>query len=141
MIFYRLGMNNTLPTHWSYADVAEGMIHEGFQVWVDAHRVVSVAAGESCADGEYPASAYPVLFVIDASDCDDGGDEWYSLKPDHLKSVSVLETHEAVNWVRSKLGEDEEFEDWCEENAEDLEKFLADNASAINPEFANTLNI
>ena len=141
MIFYRLGMNSALPTHWSYADVEEGLIHEGFQVWADADRVVSVAAGESCADGEYPASAYPVLFVVDASEVDDGGDEWYAVKPESIISVSTLDTQSVIDWVRSQVEEEEEFEDWCEENPGEIERFILDNATKITPTFSSTLGV
>ena len=156
MQFYRLAITeNQLPKHWSYGDAWEWYQGEaidnrtsGFQVWAGIERVLAVAAGEASADGEYKASDYPFLLVVESNDFSDGAGEWLAIECADVISVKAVKTAEFIEWAKERWAEDlaagydayeDDFEAWCEDSEAELLDWLNANAKTVAHEFVETL--
>lgn len=154
-MYYRLeDKRNELPLHWAYQDafeVLDGKLVDnrspGFQVWSQLHRVISVAAGESAADGQYDAADYPFFVLIEASDVYDGAGEWFAVRCEDVECVKVVETATLIKWAKENWISDiedgydyeDDFEKWCEDSEDEIIEWLAKNLQTIEPKFVETL--
>ena len=147
MLVYRLEDTKELPLHWAYQDAWDEDNGEyrdnrnpGFQVWAELHRVVAVAAGEAIADGDYPSTEYPFLLLIqvDPSNLEEGADEWFAVRCEHVESVKAVETSRLIDWAKAKC-QSEDFEVWCANSESEISEWLHRNAMKVSPKFVETL--
>jgi hypothetical protein len=141
---------NQLPLHWAYNDADTSSLNDGFQVWDSIGRVVAVATGTASADGEYNVAEYPYihLITVDASDLEDGCDEWFAVPCQSVKADAVITTVALIEWCKFRWAEDvadgydayeDDFESWCADSESEILEWAQSQAQSITPVFVETL--